>query len=100
LELQFTVQDADVFTVPWSARIIYQRPLGDWPEMICAENPHRGGAVWVIRRIASIERSQQDGKIFYPTSDVLRVCGARTLLLQLSDPLCDGQSITLGPHRI
>ena len=41
LELQFTVQDADVFTVPWSARIIYQRPLGDWPEMICAENPHR-----------------------------------------------------------
>src|SRR6266550_5409923 len=41
LELQFTVQDADVFTMPWSARIIYQRPLGDWPEMICAENPHR-----------------------------------------------------------
>ena len=41
LELQFTVQDADVFTMPWSARIIYQRPLGNWPEMICAENPHR-----------------------------------------------------------
>ena len=41
LELQFTVQDADVFTMPWSARIIYQRPLGDWPEMVCAENPHR-----------------------------------------------------------
>jgi hypothetical protein len=35
------VQDADVFTMPWSARIIYQRPLGDWPEMICAESPHR-----------------------------------------------------------
>jgi hypothetical protein len=40
LELQFTVQDAGVFTMPWSARIIYQRPLGDWPEMICAENPN------------------------------------------------------------
>jgi hypothetical protein len=31
LELQFTVQDADVFTMSWSARIIYQRPLGGWP---------------------------------------------------------------------
>ena len=40
MELQFTVQDAGVFTMPWSARIIYQRPLGDWPEMICAENPN------------------------------------------------------------
>jgi hypothetical protein len=40
LELQFTVEDANVFTMPWWARIIYQRPLGDWPEMICAENPH------------------------------------------------------------
>jgi hypothetical protein len=26
LELQVTVQDPDVFTMPWSARIIYQRP--------------------------------------------------------------------------
>jgi hypothetical protein len=41
LELQFTVQDANVFTTPWSARRVYHRPLGGWPEMICAENPHR-----------------------------------------------------------
>jgi hypothetical protein len=36
LQLQFTVEDAGVFTTPWSATITYRRPLGGWPD--CAEN--------------------------------------------------------------
>jgi hypothetical protein len=40
LQLQFTVEDEGVFTMPWSATITYGRPLGEWPEFICAENPH------------------------------------------------------------
>ena len=37
LYLAFTAEDKDVFTTPWSAAITYQRPLGDWSEMVCAE---------------------------------------------------------------
>ena len=40
LALQFTVEDAGAFTMPWSAAIPYRRPLGDWPEMVCAEGSH------------------------------------------------------------
>jgi len=40
LQLEFTVEDEGVFTMPWSAAISYRRPLGEWPEMVCAENPH------------------------------------------------------------
>jgi hypothetical protein len=43
LQLQFTVEDEGVFTMPWSAAITYRRPLsplGGWPEFVCAENPH------------------------------------------------------------
>jgi hypothetical protein len=43
LQLQFTVEDEGVFTTQWSASIIYQRPLsplGQWPESVCADNPH------------------------------------------------------------
>jgi hypothetical protein len=51
LQLQFTVQDAGAFTMPWSATITYRRPLGwqvayndrtwaEWAEVVCAENPH------------------------------------------------------------
>ena len=29
-----------MFTMPWSATITYGRPLGEWPEYVCAENPH------------------------------------------------------------
>jgi hypothetical protein len=42
LQLQFTVEDGGVFTMPWSATITY-RPMvspKEWPEIICAENPH------------------------------------------------------------
>jgi hypothetical protein len=40
LQLQFTVEDDGVFTMPWSATITYGRPLGEWTEYVCAENPH------------------------------------------------------------
>jgi hypothetical protein len=38
LLLEFTVEDPGVFTSPWSARITYRRPLGNWPETVCAES--------------------------------------------------------------
>jgi hypothetical protein len=38
LLLEFTVEDPGVFTTPWSARVTYRRPLGSWPEFVCAES--------------------------------------------------------------
>ena len=43
LQLQFTVDDDGVFTMPWSATMTYRRPLstlGQWPEMVCADSPN------------------------------------------------------------
>src|SRR5260370_34799361 len=40
LQLQFTVEDPGVFTMPWSSMITYRRALGDWTDLICAENRH------------------------------------------------------------
>jgi hypothetical protein len=41
LQLDFTVEDTRVFTMPWSATITYRRPITtEWPENVCAENPH------------------------------------------------------------
>ena len=40
LQVEFTVEDPGVFTTPWSGRVTYRRVIGDWPEAICAENPH------------------------------------------------------------
>jgi hypothetical protein len=45
LQLQFTVEDDGVFTLPWSATITYRRGINslgtdDWLENVCAENPH------------------------------------------------------------
>jgi hypothetical protein len=40
LQLEFTVEDEGVFAMPWSAIITYRRPLGEWLEVACAENPH------------------------------------------------------------
>ena len=37
LQLEFTVEDENVYTGPWSASISYRRPLGEWPEMACAD---------------------------------------------------------------
>jgi hypothetical protein len=38
LQLQFTVEDEGVFTMPWSATVTYRRALGVVPENVCAEN--------------------------------------------------------------
>jgi hypothetical protein len=38
LQLQFTVEDDGVFTMPWSATMTYRRALDEWPESVCAEN--------------------------------------------------------------
>jgi hypothetical protein len=43
LQLAFTVEDPGVFTTPWSATKTYRRVSRDWPENVCAENPHRYG---------------------------------------------------------
>jgi hypothetical protein len=45
LQLQFTVEDEGVFTMPWSATITYRRGtnslgIDEWVETVCAENQH------------------------------------------------------------
>ncbi len=39
LQVQFTVEDRNVFTTPWSAGATYRR-AADWVENVCAENTH------------------------------------------------------------
>jgi hypothetical protein len=38
LQLEFTVEDQGVFTMPWSSPMSYRRALDEWPESVCAEN--------------------------------------------------------------
>jgi hypothetical protein len=38
LQLHFTVEDAGVFTAPWTATITYRPNLAPWSEVVCAEN--------------------------------------------------------------
>jgi len=38
LQLEFTVEDPGVFTMPWSATITYGRSASPWEERVCAEN--------------------------------------------------------------
>jgi hypothetical protein len=38
LQLQFAVEDAGVFTRPWSATITYRRGFEQWQEVACPEN--------------------------------------------------------------
>ena len=38
LQLEFTVEDDGVFTMPWKALMTYRRASGQWPESVCAEN--------------------------------------------------------------
>ncbi len=38
LEIQFTVEDKNIFTAPWSAKVTL-RKAGGWVENVCAENP-------------------------------------------------------------
>ena len=43
LQVQFTVEDENTFTTPWSAATTYWRADGDWMEKACAENTHEFG---------------------------------------------------------
>jgi len=38
LQVQFTVEDKNVFTMPWSGSATYRRAGGEWVENVCAEN--------------------------------------------------------------
>lgn len=40
LQVEITVEDPGAFTAPWSGLVTYRRVLGEWPEAVCAENPH------------------------------------------------------------
>jgi hypothetical protein len=43
LQLTFTVEDENVFTTPWSATVTYGKPVLEWLELACAENPNKYG---------------------------------------------------------
>ena len=38
LQLEFKVEDKNVFTMPWTSTITYQRHWGPWTDLICSEN--------------------------------------------------------------
>ena len=38
LQLQFSVEDPNVFTTPWGATVTYRRAGSSWQEQVCAEN--------------------------------------------------------------
>jgi len=40
LQVLYTVEDAGVFTTAWSATATFGKGDPDWPETVCAENPH------------------------------------------------------------
>jgi hypothetical protein len=40
LQVQFTIEDDGVFTMPWTATATFGRGTNDWPETVCAENIH------------------------------------------------------------
>jgi hypothetical protein len=51
LQLRFTVEDPDVFTMPWTATITYGRGSEEWPETVCAveERCQLAGSGWSTR---------------------------------------------------
>jgi hypothetical protein len=38
LQIEFTVEDPNVFTAPWSAVVTYRRNVEPWEERVCADN--------------------------------------------------------------
>jgi hypothetical protein len=38
LQIELTVDDPGVFTMPWKARLTFRKAASEWPEYICAEN--------------------------------------------------------------
>jgi len=51
LQLQFTVEDEGVFTMPWSATITYRWGAEAWREVVCAENTRE---LSIARRDAAV----------------------------------------------
>ena len=43
LQVQFTVEDPNMFNAPWSGMVTFRRNIGPWPERICAENASNHG---------------------------------------------------------
>lgn len=43
LQVEVAVEDAGAFTTAWTGFVTYRHVLGDWPEVVCAENPHMIG---------------------------------------------------------
>ena len=39
LQMQLTAEDPGTFTRPFTASVTYRKANGDWPEVVCAENP-------------------------------------------------------------
>ena len=48
LQIEITVDDPATFTTPWSGLVTYRPVLGDWPEVVCAENTQGSGSSWVV----------------------------------------------------
>ncbi len=40
LQIFYTIEDRGVFTTPWSATVTFGKGSTEWPETVCAENPH------------------------------------------------------------
>jgi hypothetical protein len=40
LQVFYTIEDGGVFTTPWSATATFGKGATEWPETVCAENPH------------------------------------------------------------
>jgi hypothetical protein len=40
LQVHITVEDPNVFTMPWAAEVTYRRVKDAWEERVCADNPH------------------------------------------------------------
>jgi hypothetical protein len=57
LQLEFTVEDDSVFTSPWSAAVSYRRPLGEWPEVACAES---ADGYWPGKHVAAPTADKPD----------------------------------------
>jgi hypothetical protein len=43
LQVEITIDDPAVFTMPWSGLLTYRRARGEWPEAVCAENTYGSG---------------------------------------------------------
>jgi hypothetical protein len=54
LQLEFTVEDAGVFTTPWKATMTYTAIPFDWAESVCAENIQ-----WYPGKEADVPRSDK-----------------------------------------